>query len=114
LAARAIVFAAAQPRRELWVAGSTVRALLGNKLAPSLLDRYLARNGYAPQQTEQPVKPDRADNLAGPLPGDRGAHGSFDGEAHARSLQFLAVTHRRLVAGGVVAVAVAAFLRARH
>jgi NAD(P)-dependent dehydrogenase (short-subunit alcohol dehydrogenase family) len=115
LAARAIVFAAAQPRRELWVAGSTVRALLGNKLAPSLLDRYLARNGYAPQQTEQPVKPDRADNLAGPLPGDRGAHGSFDGEAHARSLQFLAVTHRRLLVGGGVAVAAAAaFLRARH
>jgi NAD(P)-dependent dehydrogenase (short-subunit alcohol dehydrogenase family) len=107
LAARAIVFAAEHPRRELWIGGSTVRALLGNKLAPGLLDRYLARNGYAAQQSDKPVEPDRADNLAGALPGDRGAHGIFDAEAHMRSLQFLAVTHRRLLAAGAVAAAAA-------
>jgi len=115
LAARAIAFAAEHPRRELWVAGSTVRALLGNKLAPGLLDRYFARNGYAAQQTEKPVEPNRADNLAGPLPGDRGAHGIFDGEAHARSLQLLAMTQRRLLtAGALAAAATAVLLRTRR
>jgi len=115
LAARAIAFAAEHPRRELWVAGSTVRALLGNKLAPGLLDRYLARNGYAAQQTEKPVEPNRADNLAGPLPGDRGAHGIFDGEAHARSLQLLTMTQRRLLtAGALAAAATAVLLRTRR
>jgi len=115
LAARAIAFAAEHPRRELWVAGSTVRALLGNKLAPGLLDRYLARNGYAAQQTEKPVELNRADNLAGPLPGDRGAHGIFGGEAHARSLQLLAMTQRRLLtAGALAAAATAVLLRTRR
>jgi|SRR5829696_919279 len=108
LAARAVAFAAEHPRRELWVGGSTVRALLGNKLAPGLLDRYLARNGYAAQQTREPVQPDRPDNLAGPLPGDRGAHGVFDREARSRSLQFLALIHPRLLAAGAVAAAAAA------
>ncbi|MBD0348284.1 MAG: SDR family oxidoreductase [Thermoleophilia bacterium] len=114
LAARAVVFAAEHPRRELWVGGSTVRALLGNKLAPGLLDRYLARNGYAAQQTTEPVERDRRDNLAGALPGDRGAHGIFDGEAHARSLQFLTVTHPRMLAAGAVAAAAAAVLGLRR
>jgi len=115
LAARAIAFAAEHPRRELWVAGSTVRALLGNKLAPGLLDRYFARNGYAAQQTEKPVEPNRADNLAGQLLGDRGAHGIFGGEAHARSLQLLAMTQRRLLtAGALAAAATAVLLRTRR
>jgi NAD(P)-dependent dehydrogenase (short-subunit alcohol dehydrogenase family) len=114
LAARAIAFAAEHPRREVWVAGSTARALLGNKVVPGLLDRYLARNGYAAQQSEKPVEQDRADNLGGALPGDRGAHGIFDREAHAHSLQFLAVTHRRLVAGGLAAAAAAMLLGARR
>jgi NAD(P)-dependent dehydrogenase (short-subunit alcohol dehydrogenase family) len=115
LAARAIAFAAEHPRRERWVAGSTVCALLGEKLAPGLLDRYLARNGYVAQQTDEPVEPDRADNLASPLPSDLGARGIFDSEAHAHSLQFLAVSQRRLLTTSALAAAAAAlFLRARR
>jgi NAD(P)-dependent dehydrogenase (short-subunit alcohol dehydrogenase family) len=105
LAARAVVFAAGHPRRELWVAGSTVRALVGNKVVPGLLDRYLARRGYEAQQTQGPVERDRLDNLADALPGDRGAHGVFDTEAHTRSVQFLASAHRRLLATGAAAAA---------
>jgi short-subunit dehydrogenase len=114
LAARAIVFAAEHPRREIWVAGSTVRALLGNKVAPGLLDRYLARNGYQAQQTEQPAAPNRRDNLADPLPADRGAHGSFDREARPRSLQFLALTHRGLLGAGAFAAAAATAIALRR
>lgn len=46
VAARAIVEAALNPgRREVWVGLPTVITILGNKLAPGLLDRYLARTG---------------------------------------------------------------------
>ncbi|MDJ1134551.1 SDR family oxidoreductase [Streptomyces iconiensis] len=52
VAARALVHAADHPeRREFWVGGSTVATLLGDKFAPGLLDRYLARTGYEAQQT---------------------------------------------------------------
>jgi hypothetical protein len=41
-------------------------------------DRYLAKNGYASQQTDEPRSLDRPDNLYEPVPGDHGAHGTFD------------------------------------
>ena len=48
VAARGVVYAADHPRRkQYWVGASTVGTLLGQKLAPALLDRYLARTGYA-------------------------------------------------------------------
>jgi NADP-dependent 3-hydroxy acid dehydrogenase YdfG len=91
VAARAIAWAAGRRRREVWVGGSTVATILGNRLAPGLLDRYLARTNIKAQQTDKPLAPDRPDYLFSPLPGDRGAHGPFDGEAKRRSLQ-LALT----------------------
>lgn len=67
LAARAIVHAADHPRRrEYWVGGSTVLTLLGNKLAPAVLDRYLARTGYARQQVDR-EPPDDPPNLWRPV-----------------------------------------------
>jgi len=43
VAARAIAYAAAHPRRrEYWVGGSTAATLLASAVAPGLLDRYLA------------------------------------------------------------------------
>lgn len=44
VAARAIVWASEHPRRELFVGWPTKLALLGQKLAPGLMDRYLARS----------------------------------------------------------------------
>jgi NAD(P)-dependent dehydrogenase (short-subunit alcohol dehydrogenase family) len=89
VAAEAIVDAAANPRREVWVGGSTVITILGNKLAPWLADRYLARTNVKAQQTDWPIDPGRPDYLHAPLDeaGDRGAHGPFDGEAKPRSRQ---------------------------
>jgi short-subunit dehydrogenase len=66
VAARAVVWAAEHPRRELWVGASTVKALFGNKLAPGLFDRYLARAGYDAQQTHQSIRHERPDNCAFP------------------------------------------------
>ncbi|MFE9707864.1 SDR family oxidoreductase [Streptomyces sp. NPDC005930] len=113
--AEAVLYAADHPeRRVYWVGGSTVATLLGQKLAPGLLDRYLARTGYDGQQTDRPVDPARPANLWKPpddtAPDDYGAHGIFDDEAHARSLQFW-LSRRRgplALAGAVTGVAAAA------
>jgi hypothetical protein len=52
VAAEGVVFAADHPeRKEYWLGGSTVATILAQKLAPPLLDRYLARTGYDSQQT---------------------------------------------------------------
>jgi NAD(P)-dependent dehydrogenase (short-subunit alcohol dehydrogenase family) len=116
VAARAIVWAAEHPRRELWVGGSTAKAILANRVVPGLLDRYLARTGYDAQQTDEPVPRDRPDNLLDALPGDRGAHGQFGPESRDRSIQLWAAMHRRalLVAGGAAAAAVSRRRRRRR
>ncbi|HEX5539671.1 MAG TPA: SDR family oxidoreductase [Methylophilaceae bacterium] len=100
--ARAIVWATRHHRREIYVGMPTVAAVWGEKLMPGWLDRYLARTGYASQQTDEPVSPERRDNLWQPVPGDHGAHGSFDTRAHAISPQSWANRHRWLSLGMVV------------
>ena len=114
VAAKSIVWAADHPRREVWVGATTVGTILGNKLVPGLLDRYLARTNYEAQQTDQPVDEDRPDNLCAPPPGSQGAHGIFDAEAKGRSLQLELALHRRLVAGAAASAAGLVALGARR
>lgn len=109
VAARAIVWAAKHPRRALRVGGATTAAVLGNRVVPGLGDRYLARTGFDAQQRDEPVEPGRRDNLRGPLPGDRGTHGSFGAEASERSPQLWLATHRGLACGAAAAAATAAY-----
>jgi short-subunit dehydrogenase len=101
VAAKAIVWAAHHPRRELYVGWPTVKTVLGNRLLAGVADRYLARTGYESQQTDEPVEPDREDNLFEPAPGRFGAHGEFDQKARPRSLQLWATLHRDWLAFAV-------------
>lgn len=94
VAARAIYFAATHRRRQVWVGWSTAKAILANRFAPGLLDRYLARAGYRGQITGEPLPPDAPSNLYTPVPGDYGAHGRFDDEARARSVEMFTDRHR--------------------
>jgi NAD(P)-dependent dehydrogenase (short-subunit alcohol dehydrogenase family) len=103
VAARAILWAAHNDRRELNVGLSTSVVLMGNKIAPGLGDLYLGRTGYESQQQDEPVEPDRPHNLWEPVPGDHGAHGEFDDRASDSSLQLWATTHRNQVALAAVA-----------
>jgi NAD(P)-dependent dehydrogenase (short-subunit alcohol dehydrogenase family) len=122
VAARGVLFAADHPRRrQYWVGASTAATILANRVAPALLDRYLARTGYGSQQTGQDAPPDRPDNLVravdGPGGHDHGAHGIFDDRSHARSPQLWLSQHARLasgVAGAVVAAGILAGRAARH
>jgi NAD(P)-dependent dehydrogenase (short-subunit alcohol dehydrogenase family) len=104
VAADAIVWASQHSRREIWVGMPTVQAILGNRLAPGLLDRYLARTGVESQQTDEPEDPGRPDNLWDPVPGDPGAYGRFGGEAREFSPQLWASLHRGLVGAAAAGV----------
>jgi len=104
VAAHAIMWAADSGRAELYVGWPTVIAIVGNKLAPRVADRYLAATGYESQQTQEPVEPDRVDNLMAPVPGDQGAHGTFDRRARSHSSQLWLTTHRRFLAGAAAAL----------
>ena len=111
VAARGVLYAADHPRRrQYWVGASTAATLLANRVAPAVLDRYLARTGYAAQQTAQPAEPGRPDNLMQPVDGgsghDFGPHGAFDDRSHDRSSQLWMSQHAGVSAGAVAGAAV--------
>jgi NAD(P)-dependent dehydrogenase (short-subunit alcohol dehydrogenase family) len=106
VAAEAIVWAADHYRREWYVGGSTLLAIVGDKLAPGFGDWYLARSGYESQQYDGRADPNRPDNLDAPIADDHGAHGQFGGRSHRRSWQLWLSQHRGwLLTAGAIAVA---------
>jgi hypothetical protein len=112
VAARGIVYAADHPgRKQYWVGGSTVATLIANRVAPALLDRYLARTGYDSQQTSALAVRGRSDNLFGAEDSDEGhdygARGVFSGRSHERSMQMWVSHHARQVAAATAAAAIA-------
>ncbi len=109
VAARAIVFAARHNRREIWVGFPTVKAILANRIAPGLADRYLARHGYTDQLTQQAEPADPPANLYQPVPGNQAAHGRFDRIARPDSWEMFTDRHR----GPLMLAAVAALLGLR-
>ncbi|MGH7510002.1 MAG: SDR family oxidoreductase [Gemmatimonadales bacterium] len=114
--AQAVVYAALHPgRRDLKVGISTLKAIWGNRIAPGLLDRYLARTGYESQQTDRPESADRPYNLWTPVQGDYGARGDFNARARSWSPQLWLEEHRglALLAAAVAGAAGAAALKAR-
>ena len=116
VAARAIYYAAHHPeRREYFVGASTVKAIFGNKLAPSLGDHYLARQGYDAQQHDGPEDPNRPNNLWEPVRGDHGAHGTFDERASSFSLELWLEMHRKwlVVAAGLLGLGAAIAAKSR-
>jgi hypothetical protein len=62
----------------------------------------MKRTGYRSQQTDQPIAPERPDNLSvaldGPQGADLGAHGEFDQKAKDRSAQLWLAQHSRRLA----------------
>ncbi|WP_158748817.1 SDR family oxidoreductase [Acidobacterium sp. S8] len=110
--ARVILHAAltSSPRREYWVGGSTVKAILGQKIFPGILDFYLGKTGYNAQQREEQDSPDRLNNVWHPVPTTLGAHGPFDTKSRPFSLEAQVSKHRGwfLLGCGVIGVAICA------
>ena len=105
VAADAIVWAATHAPRHLKVGLPTFLAIYANRVAPGLLDRYLAAVGYQSQQLDEPVDAFRSDNLYAPVEGNHSAHGRFDSRAHARSWQLSGRIALSNFVGSVAAVA---------
>ena len=85
------VRAALNPRREIWIGWSAIKAIIGQRLIPGFLDSYLAKHAWESQETNllppgHPLRHDQ-DNVDAPLPGDRGAHGPFDARARTFSTE---------------------------
>lgn len=102
VAAQAIVFAARHHRRELWVGFPALKSILGNALAPWFADRVLSRQGYSGQQTDEPLPPERPDNLFQPVLRDMGSHGRFDARARPFSRQLWLNERRHWVVLAIV------------
>jgi len=111
LIADAAVHAVLHPRREVWIAWSTVEAILGQRALPGLLDHYLAKHAWEAQTTTQlPAghpHMHELDDVDVPLKGDRGAHGPFDARARRHSSRFWLRTHPGVT--GALALVAAGF-----
>jgi NAD(P)-dependent dehydrogenase (short-subunit alcohol dehydrogenase family) len=91
-AAEAVIRAIEWPAREYWVGAQTAVTIIGNMLAPSAADRYLAHKAIEGQQGDTEIAADRPDNLFTPVTG-AGLHrtrGSFSEEARPKALRLRA------------------------
>jgi NAD(P)-dependent dehydrogenase (short-subunit alcohol dehydrogenase family) len=97
VAARSIVRAAIHPRRQKILGSFNTFLVLANKLAPGVLDHYVARTAISSQQTDDDADPDRPADLWHPVDDpprtDRGARGVFGdlegGMRHRQSIKGL-------------------------
>ena len=107
VAARAIYFAATHRRRNVWVGFPTVKAILADRIAPGLLDRYLAKAGYSGQLTDEPLPEDAPNNLFQSVEGPYGSHGRFDAQSRRVSWEMVTNRHRTVfwLAAGIGLVA---------
>ena len=103
--AEAIHFAAHARRRAVMVGWPTLKAVYGNRIVPWYADWVLARTGFDSQQMDEPVGPDRRNNLWEPVPEDRGAHGRFDERSSEFSQQLWLNMNRGWVALGGLLIA---------
>jgi hypothetical protein len=108
VAARAIVRASHERRREWLVAFPTVKAVWADKLVPAVADWYLSRTGFESQQGAEAEDPKRPDNLWEPMPPEYyRPHGRFDGIAKAHSAWQAFTAHRWVLVGGGSLLAIA-------
>lgn len=102
VAADAILFAAENNRREMMVGWSTVKAIIGNKIAPWYADRVLANSAFKGQQTDEREDPNRENNVWEPIPGDHGAHGNFGEKAKNSSTVLWLSKNKKYVEGTIL------------
>ena len=104
VAADSIRYAYRHRRRELNVGLPTVATVIGNRMAPGLIDRYLGETGVDSQLSDRPPHPDNSvGNLFEPVDGDPGAHGAFDDQSHTFS-PGLWLAKRKWVLAGLAAL----------
>jgi NAD(P)-dependent dehydrogenase (short-subunit alcohol dehydrogenase family) len=111
--AAAIVRAARDAPRELWVGSPTVQAILGTMVAPGFLDGMMARRAWEGQTTGEPAEPHEG-NLFDPPPGDPGSRGRFRPHARSTVMAVSGTTARGALAAVALGCAGAAIAAAWH
>ena len=97
---------AKNPRREYWVGTPTVKAIIGQKFIPGLLDRYLGMTGYKSQQIAgEPRDASAPNNLYEFVPGVHSARGKFDDRSKRTSAEVFFSLHREWFALGALGLA---------
>jgi NAD(P)-dependent dehydrogenase (short-subunit alcohol dehydrogenase family) len=99
LGAQAVVHAARWPRREYWVGGSTVAAIIGTKFFPGWMDAKMARLCYEQQWVQGSHLAPRDGNLFAPAPaGLHTTRGQFSDKAtlHSPTWKLTALAGRLL------------------
>ena len=85
---------ASRVRREYWVGGPTVEAIVGQRVAPGLLDLYLGKTGYHSQQIQDEWRdPEAPNNLYEYVPGTHSARGKFTDRSKNWSPEISASLH---------------------
>ena len=82
----AVLYAAQHPVRDLVVGGSAKVLIVGEKIAPRLIDSLMVRFGFEAHDTGEPKPADAPDNLFAPLDAYDTARNGFDRSAWPRSL----------------------------
>ena len=101
---RAVVFAAYNKRREMYLGWPSVKAIVANKLFPGLLDKVLARQAYGGQEADVAKDADRRDNLFTPVQDKAQTRGRFTAQAKPFSAFIWADMHRVPLAAGALAL----------
>lgn len=108
VAARAIVRAATDAPRELWLGRASFQAIIGNMFMPGLLDRMMAKQAWSGQMTDEPASDEQPDNLFQPVDGLHRIEGRFGNQAKDKALGLSSETVGKLAAAGLAVVTVIA------
>jgi len=110
VAARAILRAAIEAPRELWLGKASFQAIIGTLFMPGLLDRMMARQAWSGQLTAEDAASDRPDNLYQPVEGLHHTEGRFGEQARDKALGLASETVGKLAVLGGAAIALLAGL----
>ncbi len=106
VAARAILRAATDAPRELWLGRASFQAIIGNMFMPGLLDRMMAKQAWSGQITDEPASDEQPDNLFQPVEGLHRIEGRFGKQMKDKALGLSSETVGKLAAGGLAVTAV--------
>lgn len=108
VAARAILRAAKEAPRELWLGSASLKAIIGNMFMPGLLDRMMAKQAWSGQMTDEPADAAQPDNLFEPVQGLHRIDGRFDDQIKDDAIALSSETVGKLAVAGLAAVTVGA------
>ncbi len=108
VAARAILRAATEAPRELWLGSASLKAIIGNMFMPGLLDKMMAKQAWSGQLTDEPADATRPDNLFEPVAGLHRTDGRFHEQIKDDAVALSSETVGKLAVAGLAALTVGA------